>query len=139
MSDSGLEFQFSGKKAADGVTDLALFLEEELPDWERAVREQTERKVVTRGDAAIVLATLTLVLTIPQAVQASWDLAQRMKLKEKVERLIAWARERRERGEPNPDIIFPLDARPLPLDQATPQQILDAIAAEAKGKGEGES
>ena len=62
---------------------------------------------------------------------STWDLAVRLQLKQKVEQLIAWAKERRTRSQRNPFVVLPPDHKVVPLDQAGPEQLLDAIAARA--------
>jgi hypothetical protein len=73
-----------------------------------------------------------LILSIPPAIQSAWDLAQRIKLKEKIDKLIAWAKDRSVRGKVNPSVLLPPEGKAVPLDQAASQQILDAVAAQAR-------
>lgn len=117
--------------ADDEVTakDLESVLKECLPECgvTRAVRRPRPSAAGTR-DAILTVAVITLILTIPPAVKNSLDLADRFKLKDRCERLIAWAKARRARRKVNPFAAVPPNGKLISLDQASPEQLLEAIA-----------
>jgi hypothetical protein len=128
MSGPQLQFLFSGLECRDAAEDLVKFLANELPDWQSHLAQQASSAEVERSDPLTIIA---LILSVPPAIQSSWDLAQRIKLKEKIDRLIGWAKARKARDNINPSVVLPPEGQAVPLDKAVPQQILDAIAAQA--------
>jgi hypothetical protein len=128
MSEPQLQFHFRDSDSRGAADELAQFLANELPDWQPRVEEQV---LSAEGRKADPIAIIALVLSIPPAIQSSWDLAQRIKLKEKIDKLIAWAKDRSARGKVNPSVLLPPEGKAVPLDQAASQQILDAVAAQA--------
>jgi hypothetical protein len=135
MSESPLQFHFRGSESRDAANELAQFLGKELPDWPSQVVEQTPSGEAQRADPLTIIA---LILSVPPAIESSWDLTQRIKLKEKMDRLIAWAKARAARHAINPSVMLPRSGQAVPLDQATPQQVLDAIAAQATAEEKGQ-
>jgi len=128
MSEPQLQFHFRDSEFRGAADELAQFLANELPDWQPRVEEQVLSGEARKADPIAIIA---LVLSIPPAIQSTWDLAQRIKLKEKIDKLIAWAKDRSARGKANPSVVLPPEGKAVPLDEAAPQQILDAIAAQA--------
>jgi hypothetical protein len=87
---SNLHIRIEGEAAEDAVEELRAFLKRELE-----VEPQLTSLVPTEAKgrrAADPVAIATLVLSIPSAALASADLAERVKLREKLGRLIAWAK-----------------------------------------------
>jgi len=128
MSEPQLQFHFRGSDSREAAEELAQFLRNELPDWQQRVEEPVVSGERHKVDPFTIIA---LILSVPPAIQSTWDLAQRIKLKEKVDRLIGWAKGRSARHEVSPSVILPPDGQAVPLDKAVPQQILDAVAAQA--------
>ena len=106
-------------------------LRDELPDWQSQLAEKAPSTEVERVDPLTVIAVVSLILSVPPAIQSSWDLAQRIKLKEKIDRLIARAKARSAQGKIIPTVVLPHEGRAVPSDQAAPQQLLDAIASQS--------
>ena len=127
-----IELNFDGQGADNDARELADFLAKELPDWPARVGpgKVAPSAPGTRGGAT-TLAIIALVLALPGTIKNTIDLAERMKLKTQLERLIAWAKERRARGARNPVITLPPHGAPVPLDQAKPEQLLGALDAQA--------
>ena len=132
MNEGKLQFHFEGPQAHDDARNLADFVKQELPDWPA----QAACGAGTPPGGGLVrgggLETLTFLLSIPSGILAVWDLATRMQLKAKIDRLIAWAKERRARGQRNPFIVLQPDNKAVPLDEAPAHKILDVIAVQAK-------
>jgi hypothetical protein len=131
MSEPQLQFHFKGSESRDAANELAQLLRDELPDWQSQLAEKAPSTEVERVDPLTVIAVMSLILSVPPAIQSSWDLAQRIKLKEKIDRLIAWAKARSAQGKIIPTVVLPHEGSAVPLDQAAPQQLLDAIASQS--------
>ncbi len=114
-----VRFRFTGADAADQGAALERFLSETFSV--SSVRRTSEAGVTAKeGTKADPVAIVALVLSIPAAAMAAQDLAERLKLVEKVKALLAFAKERLHGVE----IVGP-DGAPLPLDDATPGQVID--------------
>jgi hypothetical protein len=129
MSEPQLQFHFRDSDSRGAADELAQFLANELPDWQPRVEEQVLSGEARRDTDPVAI--IALILSIPPAIQSAWDLAQRIKLKEKIDKLIAWAKDRSARGKVNPSVLLPPEGKAVPLDQAASQQILDAVAAQS--------
>jgi hypothetical protein len=127
-----LELYFDGQAAETDARDLGDFLAREFPDWPARVGPVPAGSAApgTRG-AGTALAIIALVVALPSSIKSTLDLADRMKLKSKLERLVAWAKERRSRRAKNPVIALPPHGVAVPLDQAKPEQLLAALDAQA--------
>jgi len=123
MSD--LEFHLQGAQAATTAAALETFFAETF--GAEAHRESPPPHAIGGAEkAADPIAVATMVLSIPGALLATVDLAERLKLKQKVERLIALARrEWREHG--TRIWLRRRNATPLALDEIEPAAILDAV------------
>lgn len=122
MSDLKLHLQGSQTEAT--ATALEAFFAETF--GEPARRESPLPPPVSEAaKAADPIAVAALVLSIPGALLATVDLAERLQLKQKIERLIALARrEWREHG--TRIWLRRRDATPLALDEIEPAEVLDA-------------
>lgn len=130
MRKEEFEFCFDGQQAAADAQALADFLAEEFPDWPVRVGPiQPPLRPPGTRDAALTVAIIALLVALPSGLKDGLDLAERLKLKPKFERLIAWARERHARRQRNPFIALPPRGTPVPLDQVEPGQLLDAVGA----------
>lgn len=125
----GLMLRWDCPDDPEAGTELESALREHFPgcDLGRTVKRPRPPAAGTR-DAVLTVAVITLVLTIPSAVKNSLDLAERFKLKARCERLVAWAKARRARRKVNPFAAVPPNGKLIPLDQARPDQLLEAIA-----------
>lgn len=128
MSEPQLQFHFRDSDSRGAADELAQFLANELPDWQPRVEEQVLSGEARKTDPLTIIA---LILSIPPAIQSAWDLAQRIKLKEKIDKLISWAKDRSASGKVNPSVVLLPEGKAVPLHEAAPQQILDSIAAQA--------
>ena len=122
MSD--LKFHLQGSQTDATASALETFFSETF--GENARRESLHISTVGETEKAVdPIAVAGLVLSIPSALLAAMDLAERLKLKEKVARLIALAR--REWTEHGTRIwLQRRDAPPLALDEIEPADVIDA-------------
>ncbi len=130
MDRESLEFQFDGPDASGDADALADFLRVEFADWAARIVQRPASQVAqpaTRGDG---LAILALLLALPGSLKNAFDLAERIQLKARFDRLIAWARERRAAGRQVPKIVLPRNQRTVPLDEVRLDEVLDSIAAD---------
>ena len=132
MAQHSIEFQFQGEGREAEAKELEALLADTFADWPQHVTEKTS--IPTSSNKSDPVAVAALILSIPAALLATWDLAQRIRLKEKVDRLINWAKEKAKNtpaGHPNlpihPTVHLP-DGRVLPLDQLKPEELLDVLA-----------
>ena len=122
MSD--LEFHLQGEQAATTAAALETFFAE---TFGAEIRRESPPPLANGGAEKAVdpIAVAALVLSIPGALLATVDLAERLHLKQKVERLIALARrEWREHG--TRIWLRRRNATPLALDEIEPADVLDA-------------
>jgi hypothetical protein len=122
MSD--LKFHLQGSQTDATGAALETFFSETF--GENARREGLPMSAVGETEKTVdPIAVAGLVLSIPGALLAAMDLAERLQLKEKVARLISLAR--REWTEHGTRIwLQRRDATPLALDEAQPADVLDA-------------
>ena len=135
MGNPTLQFRFSGPEAQADAEDLAEFLRQQSAEWSSRVVDGSASSACEPGErgletAAFVVAVVSLLLAIPRAVKDSLDLADRIKLKRQLAPLPDWARRRRNQQKSVPDVVLPPGARPVPLDEASLDDIVDAIAAQ---------
>lgn len=128
MTDARLEFHFEGPDAQSQAQELAGLLERELPDWPA---ELVERPASPTAETAMrsveLIKVLALILSIPGAINSTLTLADRIKLKDKLRRLVEWAGARRQRNQFVPQLVSP-SGRSLPLDDDRVYQFLDELA-----------
>lgn len=122
MSD--LKFHLQGPQSGATAAALETFFAE---TFDAKARRENPR-IPPSGEtekAADPIAVAALILSIPGALLATVDLAERLQLKQKVERLIALARrEWREHG--TRIWLQRRNAAPLALDEIEPADVLDA-------------
>lgn len=126
MNPTPIEFQFHGPHADADARELAELLARELPDCPARLEPRPPPAPNPHTRDATTLATIALVLSV---TQTSLELADRFKLAEKLTRLIQWAKARRARRQPVPAVIVPPHALQVPLDQAKPEQLAEALAS----------
>ncbi len=130
MSDYQLEFQFSSQCDPELQPELQQALKDCFSDWpHQCLTKTTTPQPGQKGDPIAIAA---LVLAIPGGILATWDLVQRLQLKQKLETLIAWAKDKLRR-DPKSNISIHLpNGIVLRLDQLSPQQVLDLVTELAK-------
>ncbi len=98
----------------------------QLPTLKAAGPEGTDRRVTRSPDA---VAVATLVITIPGAILATWDLAQRLQLPEKLralrERLSAADNRARAR-------LVNVDGRTYDFDRLSAEELADLLSEAAE-------
>ena len=130
MTQHSIEFQFQGTAREALAEELGQLLVDNFADW---TQSKAAKSPVSRGDdKSDAVAIATLILTVPPAVVATWDLAQRMQLKEKVDRLITWAQEICKKAPQSGTTIHLSDGSVVPLEQMKPEQFLDMLAEWSK-------
>lgn len=124
MSDSDLKLRIEGPDA-DGLADeLSLFLETEFGTrpTRRRDEERAQRTAVLRGDP---LALVAVALAIPGTILAASDLARRLELRQKAEKLIAWARGKTAADGGTRVEVIDGNGRARPLDQIEASEVLE--------------
>ena len=133
MKRQEFEFCFEGREAENDAREMADFLAKEFPDWSTHVGPgQPPRSVSGTRDAATTIAIIAVMLSLPGSIKDAIDLAARLEIKPKFERLIAWAKARRTRRLKNPSVALPPHGASVPLDQVKPEQLLDALVTLAQ-------
>lgn len=123
------QFQFDGVDSRAAAEELAAFLQNDFADWQPRAEEQ--KSAIEGRKSGDTLAVLAVILSVPGAILATWDIAVRINLKTKIDRVIEWGQERAARGEEVPRIVFP-DGSAVPLDQAKTADILNALDEASK-------
>ncbi len=116
--EATIRFRITGPEAATSANELEALLRAELACDAVRVPDTPEAPgtVVRAGDPVAVAA---LVLSIPGALLAVSDLAQRIELVAKLQRLAHWAQERRRAYGTRVEVI-PGEGQVLLLDDAEP-------------------
>ncbi|MEM9294024.1 MAG: hypothetical protein AAGD01_20265 [Acidobacteriota bacterium] len=132
-------FLISGPDAEAVAGELAAWFEEQLDHRPRRVQESPAGKVpgtqhITRSGGVDPVALTTLILAIPPSLLATMELAERLELKRKAERLGEWAKEAAYRF-PGTEVRLERGNRIVRLDQAAPPEILEPPrSAEKEGE-----
>ena len=93
MGTDRIEFRFEGPQASELADRFSALVETEFGVRPTPVRPQTDDGLAgdkLRGEAWAIAA---VVLALPAAILATMDLAKRLELKARVDRLLEWARE----------------------------------------------
>lgn len=124
MSDSvppDLDFHLEGVGAGELVHEFASLLEEEL-------ETRPERRLGTPPPPAIMrtdlLTAATFILALPSAVLAAIQLAERLELKKKIDRILDWARRVRSSKGVRVRMVDRAGRR-LPLDRASSDEVIE--------------
>ena len=124
-----LELQFDGPHAEADAQALAEHLAREFPSAStRFVRKENSTRADGTRDLPLIIPILALLVALPAAVKHSLDVNDRLELTKKCARLVAWAKERRARRQQNPFVVLPPHGVKTPLDQAQPEQLVNALA-----------
>jgi len=121
-----------GPAAQEVARDLAELLRSQLPDWPCSLppAPQTHPSEATRGGEG--LAMVAIALALPPAVLATWDLAVRARVAERLRGLIHRVRRHLE-GCPGSDVrCRPAGGASLALDESELDRIVDALAEMAR-------
>jgi len=84
------------------------------------------------------IAAAALIVSLPGAAVATLDLAQRLKLREKCDRLIAWAGEKAADGEDSSIRFVKKDGRWVLLREAESKDLLESVQSSGEGHGPSE-
>ncbi len=131
-----MKFEFEGPNAEIMANDLGNLLAVEFADWpqrfETLHRSPRDGDLGVRGDPVAVAA---LVLSVPSAILATWDLATRIRVRERVERLIRWYQQQRRSNRQTKITVIGLDGRSSALDQLPIAEIVDGLERLARESG----
>jgi hypothetical protein len=129
MQETSISFDLKSPKAEETAKRLASCLEQELGDWQVQFQSHSSAASAPEGEKGDAIPILTLLVTVPPAILAAWDIAQRLKLAEKARRFLKVARERLKRDEQRMVTLHVPSKVPVPLDKAEPHDLVNAIAA----------
>lgn len=130
MTQHSIEFHFQGKARDTLAEELSDLLADTFDDWSQ---HTTDKEATPAGiDKSDPVAVAALVLAIPAALLATWDLAKRMQLKEKVDRLIHWAREKTKKAPKTRMTIHLPNGIVVSLNEVKPEEFLDMLDELAK-------
>lgn len=120
-----LQFHLQGPQTDVTAAALEAFFAETFSERVRRESPPTVSSGTEKAIDPVTVAVAALILNIPNALLATANLAERLQLKQKVERLIALARrEWREHG--TRIWLQRRNATPLALDEIEPADVLDA-------------
>ncbi len=129
-----ITLEFAGPDASGDAQAFAEFLKELLPDCPTTItsRETTSPAGAdgTR-DPALIVAVIAVMFAVPSGIKDGLELADRLRLRGRLTKLIAWAKARRARRQQNPFVALPPHGVKVPLDQADPDQLLDGLSQPA--------
>ena len=123
-----IRFYVEGSDASEVARALEDHFEQEFgarPKRRSAPQPRPAPGQPERGDPVAVAA---LILSIPAAVLATMDLAERVQLKAKIERLVVFMREEL-KGRSGSVVLEVPSGRRLKIDQASAAEIMDAANA----------
>jgi len=118
-----IEFVVEGSRAVAIERELRVLVSDALAEpLAPPPRENDELPPRVRGDMDAIL----IALSIPPAVLATWDLAERVRRLEKFKRLVAWATEQYQ----NLGVLISMKVeakeKPLLVHETSPEQLRDA-------------
>ena len=125
MFDSEIKLYVQGAGAEQAAQDLARLLGEEY-DTTPAVHNNASSADTGEPRRIDPATGIALVLSIPGAILAAVDLADRIKKRKKADRLIQWARQQRQ-SSPQLQIHIEIGQAFLSLDKVDSAQLLDTI------------
>lgn len=117
-----LEFHIEGEQAETATAELQALIVEQFGQAPRRVPTPTSGPGREKSDPWTIAG---VILVVPGAILATMDLAERLALKAKAQRLIEFARDQRQRH--GTRVWFKRTNRiePLPLDEAKLSDLLD--------------
>ena len=119
MSEVAIEIH--GPQAESLAAELEALLQEELGETGRRVQTPTTA-ASTKADPVAVAA---LVISLPGALLATMDLAKRLDLVPRLQRLLAWARSK---AGSETELTLITSRKSLRLAEASADQVMDACA-----------
>jgi hypothetical protein len=125
--------EIAGSEAEAIERELQELLQAEWGANARRVESPTrgperEGEKIDTATIGIGIGIAALILQLPGAVKDSLDLAERIKLTQKVKRLLAWAQAKKQQ---NPEVRITLvspEGRSHELDRAEPGEIVEAVS-----------
>jgi hypothetical protein len=136
LADTVFEIQFTGPAASEAASEFRNILAEELPEWSATL--ETAAPPSDSRDLGLTLALIGIVIAVPGAIKDGLDLAERFKLGQRLKAVLERLRNAAAKIqiEPGPLLFLPGGIAPLPLEEASPDQILQAIFSADKGPHE---
>lgn len=119
MSEVAIEIH--GPQAESLAAELEALLQEELGETGRRV----QAPMAAAGTKADPVAVAALVISLPSAILATMDLAKRLDLVPRVQRLLAWARGKAGSGT---ELTLITSRKSLRLAEASADEVMDACA-----------
>ncbi|MBU2548924.1 MAG: hypothetical protein KKB20_10960 [Proteobacteria bacterium] len=135
MPVNDLEFHVAGPRAEENARELSALLESLFGRPAQTLRAGESGRPAERFDAN-TMAVAALIVAIPSGILATLQLADRCELKEKIQRLIDWAKTRRREDERHLIAMVAAKSEVQPLDRADAVRTVDALAVSAKAKKE---
>ncbi len=130
MSAPEIEFHVTGPDARRLADEFAELMAAELGTRPRPSSEGDSRpSEPVRCRGADPVAVAALILAVPGAALAAADLAQRLELKQKLDRLLAWARDKLADDSQNRIEVVVPQGKTLELDRADSAEMIE-IATE---------
>ena len=128
MTQHSIEFQFQGEARDALARELGNLLADTLADWPQHTTDKATTPTGSHKIDAVSVAVAALILAVPGAVLATWDLAKRIQLKEKVDRLINWDKEKATTAPQTRMTIHLPNGIVVALDQVKPEDLLNVLA-----------
>jgi hypothetical protein len=125
MSTDNLHFQLEGPRSEALASELSELVEAEFGERPAPATPRQGRETLETYRGPDPLAVTAVVLAVPGAILATVDLAERLKLKQKVDRLIAWAKEKLKDDTANRILLRSRRGNIVPLDRAETSQIFE--------------
>lgn len=121
MKEPGFKFTVAGRNAEETARDLADFIEKEFDHKTESTRTASpqEQKRVRSFDP---LSAAAFVVALPSAVLGALELLDRMKKKEKVDKLLQWLKDKKVQV-----TITAPDGTTINMDAAQSSDLLDAL------------
>lgn len=89
---------------------------------------EREGEKIDDATLALGISLVTLVLAVPGAIKDGLDLAEKIKLTQKVKRLIAWAQAKKQQNPAVRLTVISPEGRSHELDRADPGDIVEAVS-----------
>lgn len=125
MNSRTLQFQFEGPEAEREAQCINYVVATAFPGYDF---HTTAIKLPSHGAQTRDVVTTTLsIIAAPSAIDDALSLADRLKRKEMALRLVSCAKERRGRRLDDLVVVLPPHGLKLPIDQAKPEQLGEAL------------
>ena len=140
MSDSEMEFRIEGPEASSVADELADFLEAEFDERPRRVAPERGSRPGSDPEKVApdtIAAGAIAILTVPAAIKHTVDLADRLALKKKLDRLVELAKKMAKDRVQIRITLVSGGGPTVRLDRATPAEIMEMAAREESEGKEG--